>query len=103
MRSFKKNILRTEQEVIPFVGECVSFTGGTFKGAGGYNATFGYTNCNGDLQTIITYIPVNPEPGNQYPFSASLEGSLCVIEGSVYRMSPSVIPALTITYDGPCV
>jgi hypothetical protein len=103
MRSFKKNILRTEQDVVPFVGDCVMVPGGTFKGLGGYDATFGYTDCNGDLQSIIAYMPINPEPGNQCPFEISLEGYICAIQGSVYRIAPSVIPALTITYDGPCV
>jgi hypothetical protein len=68
---------------------CSLFTGATFKGPGGVDATIGYTDCNGNLQTFTFPVPNNPEPGNEYTFliDQELNPCPCVKPGTIYRIS----------------
>ncbi len=86
----------------PDCGGCFTWTGGTFKGAGGFNATFNYLDCDNVSQEIIVPIPTNTTPIEPMAYEINLGTGVCVIQGSIELVLPSVIPALTIEYSGSC-
>lgn len=86
----------------PDCADCITWLGGTFKGAGGFDATFSYLDCDNISQEIIVPIPSNVNPGDPMAYEVNLGEGVCVIQGSVQLLIPSVIPALTIEYGDEC-
>ena len=86
----------------PDCGGCFTWTRGTFKGDGGFNATFNYLDCDNVSQEIIVPIPVNTTPTDPMEYEVNLGTGVCVIQGSIELVTPSVIPYLTIEYAGSC-
>jgi hypothetical protein len=79
---------------------CVEWNGGTFKGPGGFNATFNYIDCNNLVKDILIEFPVNENPTEPMNYEVSPTG-LCVVQGSVTLVEP-LIPGLTIEYGIDC-
>lgn len=86
----------------PDCEECITWSGGTFKGAGGFSATFSYLDCNNVSQEIVVPIPTNATPGEPMAYEVNLGDGVCLIQGSIELLIPSVIPALTIEYGAAC-
>ncbi len=82
----------------PDCEDCLTWVGGTFKGPGGFNASFNYLDCNNVSQEVIVPIPVNTTPLEPMNY----EVDLCVIQGTIELVSPSSIPYLTIEYGSSC-
>jgi len=81
---------------------CVTWSGGTFKGAGDFDATFSYLDCDNLRQDVVVPMPANPTPGETMAYEVNLGDGVCVIPGSIELMIPSVIPALTFEYGEEC-
>jgi hypothetical protein len=87
----------------PVCGACITWSGGTFKGAGGFSATFSYLDCNNLRQDVVVPIPVNITPDIPMDYDVNLGSGVCVIPGSIELLIPAVIPSLTIEYGSECV
>jgi hypothetical protein len=81
---------------------CVTWSGGTFKGAGDFEASFSYLDCDKERQEILVPIPANATPEIPMAYEVNLGEGVCVIPGSIELLIPSVIPALTIEYGDEC-
>jgi hypothetical protein len=86
----------------PDCEECITWTGGTFKGDGGFDATFSYLDCDNVSQEVVVPIPVNETPGESMMYEVNAGDGICVIQGSINLISPSIIPGLTIEYGSEC-
>jgi hypothetical protein len=86
----------------PSCEACTTWSGGTFKGAGDFDATFSYLDCDNAIQNIVVPIPANATPGTPMAYEVNLGDGVCVIPGSIELITPSVIPSLTIEYGAEC-
>lgn len=99
MRDFKKHILRIVEDIEIPSSRCKQFIGGTFKGSGNVDVTFGYIDCGGVNREFVYHLPTNPTPGVEFSFDV-FDYNLCVRENSVYKITS--FPLFSVVYGEVC-